>query len=241
MSMRQPAFHNQVAVVTGATSGIGRAIALKLASSGATVWLIGRDSVSLQRVAESAGKAGRMFCHQADLTVDNDVRNIAKLLNSIDFLVHCAGMMHFGLVESATVEDFDQQFRSNVRAPYLLTQALLPVLKRCKGQIVFLNSSVVLSARAGVGQYKATKHALKAIADCLREEVNADGIRVLSVFPGRTATPGQAIIHEEERRPYQPELLLQPTDIAEAVICALGLPRTAEVTNLEIRPLTKSY
>lgn len=234
-------FRNQSAVVTGATSGIGRAIALKLASCGATVWLIGRHSSSLQSVAQSARPAGKILYQQADLTLDDEVRSIAASLSSVDILVHSAGIENFGPVETASVEDFDLLYRTNVRAPYLLTQTLLPGLKRCKGQVVFLNSSIVLNTRPGTGQYKATKHALKAIADCLRAEVNADGIRVLSVFAGRTATPMQAAICEREGMSYQPELLLQPEDIAEAVIGALGLPRTAELTNLDIRPLIKSY
>jgi len=157
----------------------------------------------------------------------------------IDILVHSAGTIHFGPVESAPVEDFDNQYRCNVRAPYLLTQSVLPLLRKRQGQIVFINSSIVTNVRAGVGQFSATQHALKAMADCLRQEVNADGVRVLSVFPGRTATPRQAAIYQMEGRTYQPELLLQPEDIAEAVVGALSLPRTAEVTDLHLRPLKK--
>jgi NADP-dependent 3-hydroxy acid dehydrogenase YdfG len=92
-----------------------------------------------------------------------------------------------------------------------------------------------------VSQYSATKHALKAITDSLREEVNADGIRVLSVFPGRTATPQQATLYKLGRKDYQADLLLQPEDIASIVIAALTLPHTAEVTEIHIRPLLKSY
>jgi NADP-dependent 3-hydroxy acid dehydrogenase YdfG len=239
MPERLTDFENQIAVVTGASSGIGRAIALRLASVGATVWLIGRDSHSLQNVARGAANASQVFCCQADLTIDDEVSRIADSLDSVHILVHAAGIMNFGPLESAAIEDFDLQYRCNVRAPYLLTQALLPMLKRCHGQVVFLNSSIVQSVRLGVSQYKATKHALKAIADCLREEINPYGVRVLSIFPGRTATPGQAAIHELEGRTYKPELLVQPEDIADAVICALALPRTAELTNLDIRPLTK--
>jgi NADP-dependent 3-hydroxy acid dehydrogenase YdfG len=113
------------------------------------------------------------------------------------------------------------------------------MLKSSRGQIVFINSSVGLVARANVGQYAATKHALKAVADSLREEVNTDGVRILSVFPGRTATPMQTAVHEMEGRPYQPEHFIQPEDIADVVINALVLPRTAEVTDINIRPLIK--
>jgi NADP-dependent 3-hydroxy acid dehydrogenase YdfG len=116
---------------------------------------------------------------------------------------------------------------------------LLPMLRSRHGQVVFINSSVGTRAPANVGQYAATKHALKAIADSLRDEVNADGMRVLSVFLGRTATPMQAAIYEMEGRTYRPELLLQPEDVAAVVINALTLPRTAEVTDISIRPFKK--
>jgi NADP-dependent 3-hydroxy acid dehydrogenase YdfG len=104
--------------------------------------------------------------------------------------------------------------------------------------VVFINSTAGLVARAGVAQYAATKHALRAMADSLREEVNADGVRVLSVFLGRTATPLQAALHEREGRRYRPERLVQPADVASLVVHALTLPRTAEVTDLTIRPLS---
>jgi NADP-dependent 3-hydroxy acid dehydrogenase YdfG len=108
-----------------------------------------------------------------------------------------------------------------------------------QGQIVFINSSAGLTAKAGAGQYAATKFALKAIADSLRAEVNALGLRVLSVYPGRTASPMQAAIYKMEGKAYNPERLLQPEDVAACVINALSLPRTAEVTDIQVRPLVK--
>jgi NADP-dependent 3-hydroxy acid dehydrogenase YdfG len=96
-----------------------------------------------------------------------------------------------------------------------------------------------LNARSGVAQYAATKYALKAMADSLRAEVNSERIRVLSVFPGRTAGPMQEARYAAEGKPYHPKSLLQPSDIALAVIAALALPRTAEITDLRIRPFLK--
>ena len=140
---------------------------------------------------------------------------------------------------TAPVADLDRQYQTNVRGPYLLIQALLPLLRACRGQVVFVNSTVGLEARAGVGQYASTQHALRAIADALRAEVNADGVRVLSLFLGRTASPMQAAIHKLEGRAYYPERLLQPEDVASVVISVLSLPRTAEVTDISIRPMLK--
>jgi len=132
-------------------------------------------------------------------------------------------------------------YRSNLRAHYALTQALLPMLRKRPGQIVFINSSAGLRSPANVGQFSATQHALRAVADSLRDEVNSDGIRVLSVYPGRTATPRMAALFEKEGRPYRGEFLMQPEDIAAMVIHTLCLPRTAEVTDISMRPLMKSY
>lgn len=239
------ALTDQVAVVTGASSGIGRAIALACAAEGAAVALVGRRPATLETVAQCArGAAPRVLCYQADLTLDEDIQALAACLQQdvgqLDLLVHSAGTIAWGRVEHAPVEDFDRQYRTNVRAPYALTQALLPMLRSRRGQIVFMNSSLSLGARAGVGQYAATKHALKALADSLREEVNADGLRVLSVFLGRTASPMQAAVHAMEGKVYRPELLIQPEDVAAAVIHTLSLPRSAEVTDIHIRPLAKS-
>jgi NADP-dependent 3-hydroxy acid dehydrogenase YdfG len=133
----------------------------------------------------------------------------------------------------------DRQYAANVRGPLLLTQILLPLLKKPCGQVVFINSSRGLMASANTGHFSATQHAFKAIADSLRDEVNAESIRVLSVFTGRTATPRIQVLHANEERPYQPELLLQPADVASVVLNALSLPWTAEVTNISIRPMYK--
>lgn len=237
-------FRNQVAVVTGASSGIGKAIALGLAAQGAALCLVGRNPSSLDVIIKSVqATASHVKSYQADLTADDDIyrlrTSIQQDFESIDILVHSAGVFSMGMVEHAPAEDMDWQYRTNVRAPYLLTQSLLPVIRSRRGQIVFINSSAGLKARAKVGQYAATKHALKAIADSLREEVNADGVRVLSVFPGRTATPMQAAVHELEGRDYEPERFMQPEDVAAVVIHALAMPRSAEITDVTIRPLAK--
>jgi NADP-dependent 3-hydroxy acid dehydrogenase YdfG len=118
---------------------------------------------------------------------------------------------------------------------------MLPLLKSSRGQIVFINSSAGLAARPNAGQFSATQHALKALADSTRAEVNEHGIRVLSVYPGRTATSRQAALYASTGSQYRPELLLQPEDIASVILNAITLPRTAEVTDITIRPLQKSY
>lgn len=240
------ALRDQIVLVTGASSGIGRAIALGLASHGAWLCLVGRSVERLEAVAQRARtEAQRVLIYSTDLTSDENIEKLRKDVERdcgyIDILIHSAGAISQGKLQSAPVTDLDLQYAANLRAPYVLTQVFLPMLISRRGQIVFVNSSVGLSARANVGQFASTQHALRALADSLRDEVNAEGIRVLSVFPGRTATPRQARIFAMEGTTYHPELLLQPEDVASVVIHALALPRTAEVTNISIRPMLKTY
>ena len=189
-------FMNQVAVVTGASSGIGKAIASDLAAKGAAVCLVGRDLDALDHLSASIQiRSTRVQHYRVDLSLDEEIEKLRKSIETdfgcVHILIHSAGAISLGSVESSRVSDFDWQYRINVRAPYLLTRALLPMLKMQKGQIVFVNSSVGLISKKNLSHYASTKHALKAFADSLREEVNEMGIRVLSVYPGRTATPMQ--------------------------------------------------
>ena len=237
---------DKIAVVTGASSGIGKSIALALADEGIQVCLVGRRRETLEEVAKLSHEQSplsRVYC--ADLTRDEDIHSLVADLERnggrVDVLVHCAGEIHHADHASALLADFDAQYRANVRGPYLLTQKLLPLLRRGPGQVVFINSSNGLRAQARTGQFAATQHAMKAITESLREEVNADGIRVLCVYPGRTATPRTEQLFREELKPYRPELLLQAEDVAAMVVQSLKIPRTAEVTEISIRSLHKSY
>lgn len=220
----------RIAVVTGASSGIGAAIALALAEAGARVHALGRHPGSPP-----------LIWHSVDLAKDAAITDFTTGRGTLplDILIHSAGLLTSGPVATTPIADFDRQAQINLRAPYLLSQGLLPGLRAARGQIVFVNSSVWGNARPGMSGYSASKYALKALADCLRAEVNPDGIRVLSVFPGRTASRMQAEVHATQGAPYAPEALLQPADIAASVLGALALPDTAEITDLHIRPARK--
>jgi len=237
-------FAGQLAVITGASSGIGRAIAESLADQGMSLCLIGRNPTVLQALIDSLPVCPpQALIYQADFTDDAVLKQLCadlqRDLASVDILIHSAGVYNSGSICDADIEAFDWQYRVNVRAPYVLTQSLLPALISRQGQVVFLNSSVGLTSKGVVGQYAATKHALKAVADSLREEVNGAGVRVISVYPGRTASPMQEAIYRGEGRNYRPECLMQPEDVADVVVNSLGLPRTAEITDINIRPHLK--
>jgi short-subunit dehydrogenase len=233
------------AVITGSSGGIGAAIAICLAEEGARLCLVGRNLIALQKVAQRARKyAPQVLTYQADLSTDEGLHKLKTELqrdcHTLDILIHSAGVIAIGAFETASPADFDWQYQINVRAPYVLTQGLLPMLRASHGSVVFINSSAGLVTRANISQYSATKYALKAVADSIRAEVNADDVRVLSIFPGRTASPQQAAIHQAEGRKYVPELLMQPGDVARILVDALRLNRTAEVTDISIRPMRKT-
>jgi NADP-dependent 3-hydroxy acid dehydrogenase YdfG len=240
--MNAPA--GRICVVTGASSGIGEALTVALARTGGRVWAIGRNRERLESLAEDVPQGtGKVVPVVADLERDEDLAaagdEILSGSDRVDVLVHSAGAITLGGFESVSPADFDRQYRVNLRAPVVLTQALLPPLKRAEGQVIFINSSAGLRASADNVLYAATKHGLKAIADGLREEVNPDRVRVISVYTGRTATPMQASVHEYEGRQYLPELLLRPDDVVEVVLAALAVPPSGEVTDVNVRPIAK--
>jgi NADP-dependent 3-hydroxy acid dehydrogenase YdfG len=239
-------FNRQIAVITGATGSIGTAMAGRLGSLGARLFLTARSEDGLDRlVRESGWNSASVRCLAADLAVEEQISQFAQWVATesprVDVLFHAAGVVGLGEIARSPVADFDRLYQINVRAPYQLTQALLPQLVSAGGQVVFMNSSVGINARQGVGQYAATKHALRAVANALREEVNGQNVRVLSVFLGRMVSRMQQAVHQHEGRPYAPATLLQPDDVASMIIAALELPRTAEVTDLHIRPMHKPW
>jgi NADP-dependent 3-hydroxy acid dehydrogenase YdfG len=237
---------DQVAVVTGASGGIGGAIAAALARQRATLCLLGRDMSKLRARAEILrASSPRVDPQPCDLTENGQIEavhsHVARQYGRVDILVHCGGAIDHGNVADTPLSVLDHLYRANVRGPMMLTQLLLPLLKKPRGQVVFINSSAGLATRPDTGYFSATQHAFKSLADTVRAEVNADAVRVLSVYPGRTATPRSQALHARQGRSYQPELLLQPEDIADVVLAAVTLPWTAEVTDISLRPMRKSY
>jgi short-subunit dehydrogenase len=227
-------FKNKRALVTGASSGIGQAIALTLAAEGAQIHAVARSWPQ-----QPTG----WQLHNADFTVEADVKRLAAEVSAsqapLDLLIHCAGVLEIGTVADFSLALLDAMYQVNVRAPFLVTQLLLPELTKNTGQIVFINSSAAIAPNTALAGYSSTKAALKLVADCLRMEVNSSGVRVMSVYPGKTASAMQQRAHALAGKPYNAESLMQPEDVAQMVLSALALPKTAEMTDLHIRPMKK--
>ena len=234
MNSSQHLLQNKRALVTGASSGIGLAIAQAMAAEGTHV----------HAVARSWPKAIEGWeLHNADFTVEADVKRLAAEVSAsaapLDLLIHCAGALEMGVVADFPIGQLDMMYQVNVRAPFLLTQLLLSDLTKSTGQIVFINSSAAIAPNAALAGYSSAKAALKSIADCLRMEVNPIGVRVMSVYPGKTASVMQKRAHELAGKPYDAASLMHPEDVAQMVLSALALPKTAEMTDLHIRPMKK--
>ena len=236
---------NQVAVVTGVSGGIGKAIAIGLAKKRVKLCLVGRNVEKLRGLREKLLKhAPKIEICRADLTNEKDIESVSsfvfKEFGTVNILIHSAGFLSSEAIENATLDRLNLHFKVNFYAPYLITQSLLPALKETQGQIVFLNSSAIQRAIPNLVQYSSSKFALKGLADTLREEINPYGVRVLSIFPGQTATSMQKKLYNEKCKTYEPERLLQPADISDVVIHSLMLSKTAEITEIFIRPMMKS-
>jgi NADP-dependent 3-hydroxy acid dehydrogenase YdfG len=225
------------ALVAGASSGMGRAIAVALAGAGATVIVAARRAELLQSLATEIGGHAVPTDFSRPEDIEKLGAHVMERTSALDVLVLSCGHFLSGSLTGQTNDPLPDLLAANLIAPLALAQRMLPLLVEARGDIVFINSSVVRAANlAGRAHYAASQHALKAAADGLRDEINRDGVRVTSVFPGATATPMQERIHADSGKPYRPERMLQPEDVAAAVLCAATLPETAEITELYVRP-----
>jgi short-subunit dehydrogenase len=203
------------------------------------------DDPELHMSHRNEGSPPPVLPYRVDLTNDEAVGRLVRRLLRVEeiegtppaVLIHSAGTIRLGPLAAASVFDLDLQYRVNVRAPFVLTQALLPALERARGHVVFVNSGAGLRANAEWGTYAASKFALKALADALRQEVAPRGVRVTTVYPGRTATPMQERVVAHEEREYRPENFVRPVDVAAQVAAVLAVPAPSVVSDLQIRPL----
>ena len=240
MSIPMPA----VLLVTGASSGIGAEVARMLAGPGRTLHLQGRNLERLESVsAEVTARGGVPVLRQVDLSdhdaVEELVSALAKDIQRLDVLVHSAGLVTLDQVEEADVANLDRLYAVNLRAPFAITTALTPALVAANGQVVFVNSGLGRQSRPNWSQYAATKFGLRALADAYRAEVEPRGVRVTTIYPGRTASPMQAEVHRQEGRPYDPERHATTDDVAGSILHVLEMARSASVQELTVRQRTR--
>jgi short-subunit dehydrogenase len=224
--------HPRRHLVTGAGSGIGRIVAERLLERGDEVWMIAR---STERAHDLRSDHPGATVLVADLAFPESVGSL-ELPESLDSVVHSAGVVRLGPVAELTVEEWAAQLRVNVVSPAALTRVALPALRAARGMVVFVNSGAGLNAHPQWSAYAASKHGLKALADSLRAEEQERGVRVTSVYPGRTATPMQVEVHRQEGKEYDADAWIDPATVAEAILRVLDLTDDATISDLTIRP-----
>lgn len=221
-------FTGRVALITGATSGIGRATADKFAAAGAHVILSGRDAGRGEAaVASIRGAGGIADFVAAELSDSNSVRALAaKALElgggRVDILVNNAGVFPAGPTAEFSEENIDSAFNINVKAPFLLVAAIVPgMIERGSGSIVSISSMVANFGLAGMGIYGASKAALQLLTKSWAAEFGASGVRANAVSPGPTRTEGMVVFGDglDELASLAPAGHVgAPGDIADAIV-----------------------
>jgi short-subunit dehydrogenase len=219
-------------LISGAGSGIGRALADVLHARGDKLVLVAR---SQERAVDLLARYAGAEALVADLS-DLDSLDSVDLPGSLDSVVHAAGVVDLGSVAELTTKQWREHLDVNLLAPAELTRLALPGLRAARGTVVFVNSGAGLRANPEWAPYAASKHGLRALADALRAEEKGSGVRVTSVYPGRTATAMQERVHEQEGKKYDAGDWIRPETVADAIRHVIDLPRDATIPDVTVSP-----
>jgi clavulanate-9-aldehyde reductase len=240
------ALHGKVALVTGASSGIGEATARALAADGAHVAIAARRNDRLAALRDELESAGaQVLTLELDVTDEGAARaavqSAVDKFGALDIVVNNAGVMLLGPVENADTTDWTRMINTNVLGLMYLTHAALPHLLASQGTVVQISSVAGRVARSGSAVYNASKHAVNAFSEGLRQEVTGRGVRVVLIEPGMVATElREHITHAESKaganKRAETMRQLQSEDIAEAVRYAVTAPAHVAINEVLIRP-----
>ncbi len=228
-----------VALITGGSRGIGRAIALRLAARGAEIALCGRDRAALQATEAAVRAAGvRAFSCVADVTRAADVERLAAeteaALGPITLLVNNAGIGLFSPAHECTEEEWDRVLDTNLKGVFLVSRAVLPsMIRRREGHIINISSLAGKNTFSDGGLYCASKWGLQGLSGCMAEDLREYGIRVSVVCPGSVATEFSPKTNKDLTR------LLQPEDVAHVVEMLVRQGAQSFVSEVHLRPLRK--
>ena len=219
-------------LVTGAGSGIGSVVASALHARGDHLVLLAR---SQERANDLAARYQGADVVVADLA-DIEALTSWELPGSLDSVVHAAGVVELGPVAEQPAWQWRDQIDVNLLAPAELTRRALPALRQARGTVVFVNSGAGLRANPQWAGYAASKHGRRALADALRAEEQPHGVRVTTVYPGRTATPMQQRVHEQEGKDYDAAEWIAPETVGGVILHVLDLPRYATIPDVTVSP-----
>jgi len=229
----------KVALVTGASRGIGLAIARALARMGAKLALCARDSAKLQTVARELEREGvAVLTAPADLTRAGDIASLVekteRSLGPIEILINNAGVGYFAPMQEASEANWDAVLDTNLKAVFLLSKAVAPgMIRRRSGHIVNIASLAGKNAFAGGSIYCASKWGLLGLTECMAEDLRPYGIRVSAVCPGSVATDFSPVGKKD------PSKMLQPEDVAHAVEMILTQAPQSFISEILLRPTQK--
>src|SRR5690349_16004891 len=226
------------ALITGASSGIGAAIAQKLAERGVRVALASRNEGKLREVAAGLPAGSESMLVPADVGDEEQVRHMIaeteKRFGGIDLLVNNAGFGIFKPIVELTAEEFDRIIRVNLRGAFLCMKYTLPgMYERESGTVVNISSVAGKHGFAGGGAYCASKFGLMGLTECVFQEARTHNVRIVTISPGSVDTP---FFDEAHTTSPNREKILQPDDVAETVLLAASLPTRALLRELDIRP-----
>ncbi len=225
----------QVAIVTGASKGIGKAIAEALAKEGAHIVLVARSKDRLTAVMDHIHSLNcRASVEVADMTdpsqVERMVQSTVTKLGHVNVLVNNAGLGYFKPAVELSLREFDEMWSLNVRGVFVATKAVLPFMISAKsGAVVNVNSLAGKNSFKGGAGYSATKWALRAFASSLMLEVREHNIRVITIFPGSVDTDFSATGKKGRN-------ITQPEDVASAIVFALTAPERSMFSEIDVRP-----
>jgi NAD(P)-dependent dehydrogenase (short-subunit alcohol dehydrogenase family) len=224
----------KVVLITGASRGIGLAMARTLGQEGARLILVARNRGPLEQAA--AQVSGAVMSAVIDVTKPEDVKRlfaaVKKRIGRLDVLINNAGVFTFKPFLKTTLEDWRRNLETNLTSIFLTTQAALPLLKRSRGDVVNILSISSRVAFPNCSAYTASKFGALGLTDVLRRELHAQGIRVTAILPGMTNTR----MKKEFDFPLQSQDLLQPEDVAAATLSALVQLRRATVEEILVMP-----
>lgn len=227
------------AIITGASKGIGAALARRCVDAGVRVALIARTPATLQALADELGSLAS--AHPCDVTDAGAVATTAASISnalggSPDLLVNNAGLFQIAPVDDMTPADFSAVVQTNLVAPFLLTRAVLPAMRaRGSGTIVTIGSIADRHVFAGNGAYAASKFGLRALHEAMREELRGSGVRTTLVSPGPVDTPLWDPVDPDTREGFTPRAsMLAPADVADAIWFAVSRPDSVNIDELRL-------
>jgi NAD(P)-dependent dehydrogenase (short-subunit alcohol dehydrogenase family) len=213
---------------------MGAVLAERLLERGDSLVLLARSTERAHDLRADLPDATVVVADLADVTAVEAV--VEQLPDSLDSVVHAAGVVDLGPVAELTTDAWQSQLAVNLVGPAVLTRVCLPALRAARGTVVLVNSGQGLAASPGWSAYAASKHGLRAFADSLRAEEQEHGVRVTTIYPGRTATPMQQKVHQQEGQEYDASSWIDPDTVVDAILHVLDLPDDATVSDLTIRP-----